>query len=65
MATQVNKLVAVKSGSAAMSYVDAELFMVDDSTFPTNTTQCGYRLEAHSMMIDLMMGKDAPFTVAY
>ena len=65
VATRVDKLVAVESGSAAMSYADAELFMVDDSTFPTDTTQCGYRLKAHSMMIDLMMGEDALFAVAY
>ena len=48
-----------------MSYADAELFMVDDSMFPTNTTQCGYCLEVHSMMVDLMMGEDAPFAVTY
>ena len=48
-----------------MSYADAELFMVDNSMFPTDTTQCGYRLKAHSVMIDLMMGEDAPFAVAY
>ena len=49
VATRVNKLVAVESGSAAMSYADAELFMVDDSTFPTDTTQCSYHLEVHSV----------------
>ena len=48
-----------------MSYADAKLFMVDDSMFPTDTTQCGYHLEAHSVMINLMMGEDAPFTVTY
>ena len=48
-----------------MSYADAELFMVDDSTFPTDTTQCGYCLEAHSIMVDLMMGENVPFTIAY
>ena len=48
-----------------MSYANAELFMVKDSTFLTNTTQCGYRLEAHSIMVDLMMGEDVPFAVTY
>ena len=48
-----------------MSYANAELFMVDESTFPPDTTQSSYCLDAHSVMVDLMMGKDAPFTVAY
>ena len=52
-------------GSAAMSYTNAELFMVDESTFPSDTTQCGYHLEVHSVMVDLMMGEDAPFAIAY
>ena len=39
--------------------------MVDDSMFPTDTTQCGYDLEAHSVMVDLMMGEDAPFATTY
>ena len=48
-----------------MSCADAELFMIDESTFPTDTMQCGYHLEAHSVMVDLMMGEDALFTIAY
>ena len=62
---QVNKLVAVEPGSAAMSYADAEIFMVDESTFLTDIMQCGYCLEAHSIMVDLMTGEAAPFTMAY
>ena len=65
VATRVNKLVAVESGNAVMSYVDAKLFMIDESTFLADTTQCGYHLKAHSVMVDLMMGEDAPFTTAY
>ena len=48
-----------------MSYANAELFMVKDTMFPTDTTQCGYRLEVHSIMVDLMMGEDALFAVTY
>ena len=48
-----------------MSYANAELFMVNDSMFPTDTIQCSYCLKAHSVMVNLMMGEDAPFTVAY
>ena len=48
-----------------MSYIDAEIFMVDESTFPTDTMQCCYHLEEHSVMVDLMMGEAAPFAVAY
>ena len=40
--------------------------MVDKFTFLTDTTiQCRYCLEAHSIMVDLMMGKDVSFTMAY
>ena len=46
-----------------MSYADAELFMVDDSTFLTDTIQCCYHPKAHSIMVDLMMGEDMPFAV--
>ena len=48
-----------------MSYTDAELFMVNDSMFPTDTIQCSYHLEVHSVMVNLMMGEDMPFAVAY
>jgi hypothetical protein len=48
-----------------MSYADAETFMVDESTFPADTMACGYRLQAHSILVDLMLGELAPFAVAY
>ena len=51
VACQVNKLVAVELGSAAMSYANAELFMVGEFTFSMDTTQCRYCLEAHSIMV--------------
>ena len=62
---KVTKLVAMlESGGATMSYANAETFMVDESTFPANTTACSYHLEeAHSIMVDL--GEAAPFTMAY
>ena len=44
VATRVNKLVAVESGNAAMSYADTKLFMIDESMFPTDTTQYSYHL---------------------
>ena len=62
---QVVKLVTVELGDATMSCANAKLFMVDESTFPANTTQCGYHLQAHSVMVDLMMGEMAPFAMAY
>jgi hypothetical protein len=65
VALRVTKLVAVESGSSAMSYSDAETFLVDESTFPADTTACGYRLQAHSILVDLMLGELAPFAVAY
>jgi hypothetical protein len=65
VALRVTKLVAVESGASAMSYSDAETFLVDESTFPADTTACGYRLQAHSILVDLMLGELAPFAVAY
>ena len=48
-----------------MSYTNAKLIMVDESTFLSDTTQCRYCLEVHSIMVDLMMGEDMPFAIAY
>jgi hypothetical protein len=62
---RVTKLVAIESGSSAMSYSNAETFLVDKSMFPANTTACGYRLQAHSILVDLMLGELAPFAIAY
>ena len=57
---------AVELGSTAMSYANTELFMVDESTFPLDTSQCRYCLEVHSIMVNLMMGdEDAPSAIAY
>lgn len=39
--------------------------MVDELTFPADTTACGYRLQAHSVMVNLMMGKVVPFAITY
>ena len=63
---QVTKLVAMEFlGDAMMSYANAELFMVDESMFPADTVACSYHLEAHSILVELMMGEAAPFAVAY
>jgi hypothetical protein len=48
-----------------MSYSDAETFLVDKLTFPIDTMACGYWLQAHSVLVDLMLGELAPFAVAY
>jgi hypothetical protein len=62
---KVQRLVAVESGGTAMSYSDAELFLKNDAAFPSNTASCAYRLSAHSILVDIMMGPLAPFAVAY
>jgi hypothetical protein len=61
IALRVTKLVTVESGLLAMSYANAETFLVNESTFPANTTACGYRLQAHSILVDLMLSEMAPF----
>jgi hypothetical protein len=65
VAAKVQRLVAVESGGTAMSYADAEIFLKNDASFPGDTASCGYRLAAHSVLVDIMMGPTAPFAVAY
>ena len=65
VALKVSHLVTVESGGAAMSFTDAKQFQKSDIKFPATTVACGYRLAAHSVMVDLMMGEAAPFMVEY
>ena len=65
VAAKVQRLVAVESGGAAMSYADAEVFLKNDTSFPGDTASCAYRLAAHSVLVDIMMGPMTPFAVAY
>jgi hypothetical protein len=65
VAAKVQRLVAVESGGTAMSYSDAELFLKNDASFPVDTNSCAFRLAAHSVLVDIMMGPTAPFAVAY
>jgi hypothetical protein len=65
VAARVQRLVAVESGGTAMSYADAELFLKNEASFPGDTASCAYRLAAHSILVDIMMGPTAPFAVAY
>ena len=48
-----------------MSFANAEEFLQGRATFPSTTAACGHCLAAHSVLLDLMMGERAPFTVAY
>jgi hypothetical protein len=65
VAAKVQRLVAVESGGTAMSYSDAELFLKNETSFPGDTASCSYRLAAHSVLVDIMMGPTAPFAIAY
>jgi hypothetical protein len=65
VAAKVQRLVAVESGGTAMSYADAEIFLKNDTSFPGDTASCAYRLAAHSVLVDIMMGPTDPFAVAY
>ena len=65
VAQKVSQLVTVESRGAAMSFTDAKEFQQSDVKFPATTAACGHHLAAHSMMVDLMMGETAPFTVDY
>ena len=65
VALKVSHLVMVESGGAAMSFADAKQFQESDIKFPATTVACGHCLATHSIMVDLMMGEAAPFTVEY
>ena len=65
VAAKVQRLVAVESGGTAMSYSDAELFLKSEASFPGDTASCSYRLAAHSILVDIMLGPTTPFAVAY
>ena len=63
MAIKVECLRAVESGVMTMSCSDAELFLKADTHFPANSTACAYRLAAHSLLVDIMLGENSPFTL--
>ena len=48
-----------------MSFADAKEFQQSNVKFPATTAACGHCLAAHSVMVNLMMGKTAPFAVEY
>ena len=48
-----------------MSYADAQAFLKNNACFLPDTSSCTYRLMAHSMMVNIMMGPTNPFAVAY
>lgn len=65
LAAKVERLTAVESSSTSMSYADAEIFLKNDAHFPVDSPSCAYRLAAHSIMVDIMMGPTCPYAVAY
>ena len=65
VAQKVSHLVTVESSGAAMSFADAHEFQLNDTTFPVTTAACGHCLTTHSVLVDLMMGEAALFTVEY
>ena len=65
VAQKVSQLVTVESREAAMSFANAKEFQRNDVKFPVTTAACGHHFAAHSVMVNLMMGETAPFTVEY
>ena len=65
LAAKVDSLSMVEAGGSAMSYADAQAFLNNDASFPLDTSSCAYRLAAHSVLVDIMMGPTNPFAVAY
>lgn len=61
----MERLTAVESSSMTMSYADAELFLKNYALFPADSPSCAYRLAAHSILVDIMMGPTCPYAVAY
>ena len=64
IAQKVSHLVTVESGGG-MSFTDTKEFQQNDVKFPATTAACGHQLATHSMLVDLMMGEMAPFSVEY
>ncbi len=62
---KVDQLSTVESGQSAMSHQDAAVFTKKDVVFPVDLYACTQRLQAHSVMVDLMLGVTHPFSVAY
>ena len=65
MAVKVECLRSVASRAMAMSYSDVEHFLKADTHFPAISTACTYSLVAHSLLMDLMLGKNSPFSINY
>ena len=65
VALKVSHMITVKSGGAAMSFMDAKEFQQSNARFLVTTAACGHCLTAHSVMVDMMMGEMAPFAVKY
>ena len=60
-----DSLSMVEAGGSAMSYADTQAFLNNDANFLPDTSSCAYRLAAHSVLVDIMMGPTNPFAVAY
>ena len=65
VAQKVSHLVTVESGGAVMSFADVQEFQKSDANFQATTAACGHHLAAHSVLVDLMLGEMALFTVEY
>jgi hypothetical protein len=65
LAAKVQCFNAIELSNATMSYADAEIFIKSDAPFPADSPACAYRLAAHSVLVDIMMGATHPYAVAY
>ena len=62
---KVSHLVTVEFRGVAMSFTNTKEFQQSDVKFPATTAACSHCLAAHSVMVNLMMGKTVPFAVKY
>ena len=62
---KANQLNPVETGSTGISYADTVAFEKVDQRLPTDNHQCTEKLQGHSVAIDLHLGVDHHYSVAY
>lgn len=62
---RVSHLSTLESGNTAMSHADSITLHSKDMVFPNTLDACVYRLQAHSILVDIMLGPANGYAVAY
>jgi len=63
--TKANRLNTVETGSTGISYADTVTSEKVDQRLPTDNHQCAEKLQGHSVVVDLYLGVDHRYSIAY